>query len=67
MFITLTYLAAPSFSIGGYFMKLSAGLTQFRPSMPVLAFSSLVEASRPSSCEASKWPSRTSLSWASKP
>jgi hypothetical protein len=42
-------------------------LTQFRPSMPVLAFSSLVEASRPSSCEASKWPSRTSLSWASKP
>ena len=30
MFITLTCLAALSFSIGGYFMKLSAGLTQFR-------------------------------------
>ena len=27
MFTTLTGLAALSFSIGGYFMKLSAGLT----------------------------------------
>jgi hypothetical protein len=38
MFITLTCLAALSFSIGGYFMKLSAGLTQFRPSMLAFAF-----------------------------
>jgi len=33
MFTTLTCLAALSFSIGGYFMKSSAGLTQFRPTM----------------------------------
>jgi small multidrug resistance pump len=33
MFIALTCLAALSFSIGGYFMKLSAGLTQFRPTV----------------------------------
>jgi len=32
MFVALTGLAALSFSVGGYFMKLSAGLTQFRPS-----------------------------------
>jgi len=37
MFITLTSLAALAFSVGGYFMKLSAGLTQFRPT--VLVFS----------------------------
>lgn len=30
MFTTLTCLAALSFSIGGYFMKLSAGLTNLR-------------------------------------
>ncbi len=30
MFTTLTCLAALSFSIGGYFMKLSGELTQFR-------------------------------------
>jgi len=38
MFTTLTCLAALSFSIGGYFMKLSAGLTQFRPTVLVFAF-----------------------------
>jgi small multidrug resistance pump len=38
MFITLTCLAALSFSIGGYFMKASAGLTEFRPTMLVFAF-----------------------------
>jgi multidrug transporter EmrE-like cation transporter len=38
MFTFLTGLAALSFSIGGYFMKLSAGLTQFRPTMLVFAF-----------------------------
>jgi multidrug transporter EmrE-like cation transporter len=38
MFITLTCLAALSFSIGGYFMKLSSGLTQFRPSLLVFVF-----------------------------
>jgi multidrug transporter EmrE-like cation transporter len=36
--ITLTCLAALSFSIGGYFMKASAGLTEFRPTMLVFAF-----------------------------
>ena len=38
MFITLTFLAALSFSIGGYFMKASAGLTEFRPTLLVFAF-----------------------------
>jgi multidrug transporter EmrE-like cation transporter len=38
MFTALTCLAALSFSIGGYFMKLSAGLTQFRPTMLVFTF-----------------------------
>jgi len=38
MFTTLTCLAALSFSIGGYFMKLSAGLTQFRPTVLVFTF-----------------------------
>ena len=38
MFTALTCLAALSFSIGGYFMKLSAGLTQFRPSALVFFF-----------------------------
>lgn len=38
MFATLTCLAALSFSIGGYFMKLSAGLTQFRPTVLVFTF-----------------------------
>jgi multidrug transporter EmrE-like cation transporter len=38
MFTVLTGLAALSFSIGGYFMKLSAGLTQLRPTMLVFAF-----------------------------
>lgn len=38
MFTTLTGLAALSFSIGGYFMKLSAGLTQFRPTVLMFAF-----------------------------
>jgi quaternary ammonium compound-resistance protein SugE len=38
MFTVLTGLAALSFSIGGYFMKLSAGLTQLRPTVLVFAF-----------------------------
>jgi len=38
MFATLTCLAALSFSVGGYYMKLSAGLTQFRPTVLVFAF-----------------------------
>jgi multidrug transporter EmrE-like cation transporter len=38
MFTTLTCLAALSFSIGGYFMKLSDGLTQFRPTAAMFAF-----------------------------
>jgi multidrug transporter EmrE-like cation transporter len=37
MFLTLTCLAALSFSVGGYYMKLSAGLTQFRPTVLVFA------------------------------
>ena len=38
MFTTLTCMAALSFSIGGYYIKLSAGLTQFRPTVLVFAF-----------------------------
>jgi small multidrug resistance pump/quaternary ammonium compound-resistance protein SugE len=38
MFITLTCLAALFFSIGGYLMKSSAGLTNFRPTMLMFAF-----------------------------
>jgi multidrug transporter EmrE-like cation transporter len=38
MFTTLTCMAALSFSIGGYYMKLSAGLTQFRPTVLLFAF-----------------------------
>src|SRR5215475_12679818 len=38
MFATLTCLAALSFSVGGYFMKPSAGLTQFRPTMLMFTF-----------------------------
>jgi len=38
MFTTLTCLAALSFSIGGYFMKMSVGLTQFRPTVLVFTF-----------------------------
>jgi hypothetical protein len=38
MFTFLTGLAAQSFSIDGYFMKLSAGLTQFRPILLVFTF-----------------------------
>jgi multidrug transporter EmrE-like cation transporter len=38
MFTVLTCLAALSFSIGGYFMKASAGLTEFRPTMLVFTF-----------------------------
>jgi multidrug transporter EmrE-like cation transporter len=38
MFTTLTYLAALSYSIGGYFMKLSAGLTELRPTVLVFTF-----------------------------
>jgi multidrug transporter EmrE-like cation transporter len=41
MFTTLTGLAALSFSIGGYFMKLSAGLTHLRPTVLMFAFFSL--------------------------
>ena len=38
MFTTLTCLAALSFSIGGFFMKSSVGLTQFRPTMLMFMF-----------------------------
>jgi multidrug transporter EmrE-like cation transporter len=38
MFLALTCLAALFFSIGGYFMKASAGLTEFRPTMLVFTF-----------------------------
>jgi multidrug transporter EmrE-like cation transporter len=38
MFTTLTCLAALSFSIGGYFMKSSMGLTHFRPTMLMFTF-----------------------------
>src|SRR5215813_479924 len=41
MFTTLTGLAALSFSIGGYFMKLSAGLTRLRPTLLMFAFFSV--------------------------
>lgn len=41
MFTTLTGLAALSFSIGGYFMKLSAGLTHLRPTVCMIAFFSV--------------------------
>jgi multidrug transporter EmrE-like cation transporter len=41
MFTALTCLAALSFSIGGYFMKLSAGLTHFRPTAYMFAFFSV--------------------------
>jgi multidrug transporter EmrE-like cation transporter len=41
MFTMLTCLAALSFSVGGYYMKLSAGLTQFRPTVLVFAFFAL--------------------------
>lgn len=41
VFTTLTGLAALSFSIGGYFMKLSAGLTQIRPTVLMFAFFSV--------------------------
>lgn len=36
-FTVLAVLAAFSFSIGGYFMKLSDGLTQLRPTLMVFA------------------------------
>jgi len=38
MFTVLTCLAALLFAIGGYFMKASAGLTEFRPTLLVFAF-----------------------------
>jgi multidrug transporter EmrE-like cation transporter len=38
MFTTLTCAAALLFSIGGYYMKLSAGLTNFRPTVLMFAF-----------------------------
>jgi hypothetical protein len=38
MFTTLTGLAALSFSLGGYFMKLSAGLTHLRPTLLMFGF-----------------------------
>jgi multidrug transporter EmrE-like cation transporter len=41
MFTTLTGLAAISFSIGEYFMKLSAGLTHLRPTSLMFGFFSV--------------------------
>ena len=36
-FTTMAILAALTFSVGGYFMKLSDGLTQLRPTLLVFA------------------------------
>lgn len=41
MFTALTLLAGLTFSIGGYFMKLSAGLTHLRPTVLMFAFFSV--------------------------
>ena len=41
MFTALTGFAALAFSIGGYFMKLSAGLTNVRPTLLMFAFFSV--------------------------
>jgi small multidrug resistance pump len=41
MFTALTGLAALSFSIGGYFMKLSVGLTRLRPTLLMFGFFSV--------------------------
>jgi multidrug transporter EmrE-like cation transporter len=41
MFTTLTAMAALSFSIGGYFMKLSAELTHLGPTVLMFAFFSV--------------------------
>jgi small multidrug resistance pump len=41
MFTALTGLAALSFSIGGYFMKLSVGLTRLRPTLLMFSFFSV--------------------------
>src|SRR5215813_3513447 len=41
MFTALTLLAALSFSVGGYFMKLSAGLTHLRPTLLMFGFFSV--------------------------
>jgi multidrug transporter EmrE-like cation transporter len=38
LFTSLTCLAAVCFSVGGYFMKASAGLTELRPTMLVFTF-----------------------------
>jgi len=38
MFTVLTCLAALCFSVGGYWMKSSAGLSQFRPTILMFAF-----------------------------
>lgn len=37
-FITLAVLAALTFSVGGYYMKLSNGLTQWKPTLLVFVF-----------------------------
>jgi multidrug transporter EmrE-like cation transporter len=37
-FIALATVAALSFSVGGYYMKLSDGLSRFRPSLLVFMF-----------------------------
>jgi multidrug transporter EmrE-like cation transporter len=41
MFTALTCMAALSFSIGGYFMKLSVGLTHLRPTLLMFGFFSV--------------------------
>lgn len=41
MFTALTSMAALSFSVGGYFMKLSAGLTHLRPTLLMFGFFSI--------------------------
>ena len=38
MYLALTCMAALAFTIGGYFMKMSAGLTRLRPTLLVFGF-----------------------------
>jgi len=57
MFTTLTGLAALSFSIGGYFMKLSAGLTRLRPTVIMVVFLSIGTVLQTVAMRGSRWQS----------
>jgi hypothetical protein len=63
MFLTLTFFAALSFSIGGYFMKLSAGFTQLRPTVLVSVLFALGAGLQTLAIAGSKWRSPTSWFW----